>query len=135
MIHDLQLIARHLVPQEVLGWNGDYQFQLLIGQHALASEARVDARANGPVNEVFFLVRNLGQVVHALVDVDVAGATAAHAAAVVLQLNTVVEGYIEHRLAAGGHVRLGGLAVLKLKKYSGGLQNEEGPKSQLKVQS
>jgi hypothetical protein len=123
------------MPEEVLGWNSNHQLQLLIGQHALAGQARVDTRADGAVDEVFFLVGNLGQVVHALVDVDVAGATAAHAAAVVLQLNAIIEGYIEHRLATRGDVRLGGLAVLKLKNYSGGLQNWEGPKDQLKVQS
>jgi hypothetical protein len=111
----------------MLGRNGDNYFELLIRQHALAGQARVDARADGAVNKVFFLIGNLGQVVHALVDIDVAGTTATHAAAVMLQLNTVVEGHVEHRLAAGGHVRLGRLAVLKLKDDGGGLQNSSGP--------
>jgi hypothetical protein len=120
----------------MLGRNGDDEFDLLIRQHALASQARGETRANGAVDEVFFLVGNLGQFVHALIHVNVAGAAPAHAAAVVLELNAVVEGHVEHRLAAGGHVRLSRLAVLKLKKDGGRLQNTGGLSgSQLKVQS
>ncbi len=103
----------------MLGRNGDDDLQLLSGQHALAGQARVEARVDGAVNEVFFLVGNLGQVIQALVNVDVAGAAPAHAAAVVLQLDAVVEGHVEHGLAAGSHVRLGGLAVLKAEMNEG----------------
>ena len=43
-----------------------------------------------------------------------ASATTAHAAAVVLKLNIVIEGHIQHRLALGSHMSLRGLAILKL---------------------
>ena len=107
-----------LVAQEVLRRYG--HDQLHIGfDHALAGQAGVDARVLGAVDEVLFLIRNFGQVVAASVDIDVAGATAAHPAAVVLQLNTVVEGHVEHRFAGSRHVGLGRLAVVELEGDGG----------------
>ena len=43
-----------------------------------------------------------------------AGAAPTHPAAIVLKLDVVVEGHVQHRLALGCHVGLRGLAILKL---------------------
>ena len=106
--------------------NGNDQLHISL-YHALAGQAGVDARVFGAVNKVLFFVADFGQFIAARVDVDVAGAAAAHAAAVVLQLDAIVEGHVEHRLAGGRHVGLGRLAVAELKGdgSGGNRQNRE----------
>ena len=123
----INLVAQHnLVAQEVLGRHRDNQLHVGF-YHALASQAGVDARVFGAVNKVLFFVADFGQVAAARVDVDVAGAAAAYPAAVVLQLDAVVEGHVENRLAGGRHVGLDRLAVAELEGDGGGRnrQNEK----------
>ncbi len=104
------------MSQKVLLRDDNGYFEIGAGQHALAGEAGVDARIDGAVNEIFLLVADVGQLVGARIDVDVAGAAPAHAAAIMLKLNAVVKRHIQHRLAGGRNVRLGRLPVLKLKR-------------------
>ena len=113
------LPQKKLVSQKVLGRDTDNELHVGL-DYALASQAGVDARVLGAVDEVLFLVGNFGQVVAAGIDVDVAGATPAHAAAVMLELNAIVQGHVEHRLAGGRHVGLGRLAVVELEGDGGG---------------
>ena len=111
--------SSNLVPEKVLRRDSNYELHIGL-DHALAGQARVDARVLGAVDKVFFLVGNLGQVVATRFDVDVASAAAAHAAAVVLQLDAIVQRHVEHRLAGGRHVGLGRLAVVELEGDGGG---------------
>ena len=66
------------MAQKVLGWHGHDQLRSRL-HHALAGQARVDARILGAVDKVFFLIADFRQVVAARVDVDEA-ALAAHPA-------------------------------------------------------
>lgn len=103
------------MSQEILPRNGDHQILVAL-HHALAGQAGGEARVYRPINKILFLVRNLGQVVHSRLYIYVAGAATAYPAAIVLELNIVVEGHIKHRFAFGGHVRLVRLTVSKLKR-------------------
>jgi hypothetical protein len=78
---------------------GQSYFNIAIYHHTLATQARVDARVNGPVNEVFFLVGYFLDIVHALVHINMAGAATAYTAAVVLQFNAVFQANIQYRFA------------------------------------
>ncbi len=80
---------------------GNSYLNIAINYNTLASQARVDLRADGAVNKVLFLVGYFLYVVHTLVYINVAGAAAAYPAAVVLQVNTVLQAYIQYRLAFG----------------------------------
>lgn len=102
------------MPQKLL--RGDKNNQILGGSlhDALAAQARIDARVDGPVDEVFFFVADFGQLVFPLQHIHMAGTTAAYAPAVVLELDTVVERNVQNRFAFGSNVGLGWLAVLKL---------------------
>lgn len=102
------------MSQEFLRRNKDDQVLRAVLHHALASQTRIDARVYGAVNEVLFFVADFWELVFALQHVYVACAAATYTTTVVLKLNTVVEGNVQYRLAFGGYMGLGGLAVLKL---------------------
>ena len=101
------------MPQKILFRNLDYEIRRRGFHHTLAAQTRVDARIDGPVDEIFFFIGDLGQRIAAAQHVHVARRAAANAAAVVLQLDTVVEGHIQHRFALGGDVRLRRLTIGK----------------------
>ncbi len=102
------------MPQEML--RGNENNQILRGglHHALTAQPRIDARIHGTINKVFFFVADFGQLVFSLQHIHMAGTTAAHATAVMLKLNIIVEGDVQNRFAFGSNVGLGWLAVLKL---------------------
>jgi hypothetical protein len=87
---------------------------LIALHHALATQARVDARIDGAVNEVLLLVADFGQVILPFEYVHVAGAAATDTTAVVLELNSIIQGHIQHRFPFRCYVRLVGLAVFEL---------------------
>ena len=106
------------MAQKVLPRNGDDHLQIYASEYALTGQAGIDAGVHGAVNEVFLFIADVGQFVAALFNIDVAGTATAHASAVMLKLNAVVEGYIQYRLAGGRYMGNGWLAILKLKRDS-----------------
>ena len=66
-------------------------FYVAINDNALAAQPGINMRVHGTVNKIFFLVRYFLDVVHAFVNINLAGAAPANAAAVMLQLNTVLQ--------------------------------------------
>ena len=112
------------MSQEIL--RGQGYGELRAGfHHALTGQARIDARIYGAVDEVFFFIADFRQLVAAFFHVDVAGTAPAHAPAIVLELDSVVQGHVEHRLAGNSHVGLGRLAILKLERNGGGGHESE----------
>ena len=97
-----------------MGWNEDNQVFGGVLHHTLAAQAGVDARIYGAVDKVLLFIADFGQAFLAAHHIHVAGATTTHAPTIVLELNAIVESYVQHRLAFSGHVGLLGLAVLKL---------------------
>jgi len=75
---------------------GQCNFNIAINDHALATQSRVDARVNGTVDKIFFFIRYFLDVIHPLIYVDVAGAAAANAAAVMLQFDAVLQANVQH---------------------------------------
>lgn len=63
---------------------GQGNLYIAIDNYALAAQPRCNARVYGPVYKVLFLVRNLLDVVHPFINVNMAGTATAYAAAVVL---------------------------------------------------
>lgn len=63
---------------------GQGNLYIAIDNYALAAQSRCNARVHGPVNKVLFLIRDLLNVVHPFINVNMAGAATAYAAAVVL---------------------------------------------------
>jgi hypothetical protein len=115
MIHIVGCCADDsLVTEEILGRNEDNQVVAFGLHNALASQPRIDARIDGAVDKIFLLIGDFGQLVFALKHIHVACAAPANTAAVMLKVNIVVEGHVQHRLALGRYVRLRGLAILKL---------------------
>ena len=114
------------MSQEVLGRHGHDQLHVSV-YHALAGQAGVDAWVLGAVDEVLFFVADFGQLIAARVDVNMASTAPAHATAIVLELNAVIERHVEHRLAGGRHVGLGRLAVAELEGDGGG-ENRQSEK-------
>ncbi len=102
------------MSQEILIGNGYYQVFVALN-YALAGQPGIQARIDGPVYKIFFFIANFRQVVGAGFYVNVAGAAAANAAAVMLQLYMIIEGHIQHRFAFYAGERLVGLPVGKLK--------------------
>ena len=68
---------------------------------ALATQSRFDAWVVGAVYEIFFFIGHLGQVIHAVFDVYVAGAAGADAATVVVEVDAVFFGQVEDGFAFG----------------------------------
>ena len=71
------------MAQKILVGNGYYQVFVAL-HHALAGQAGIQARVDGAVDKVFFLVGDLGKIVHAGFYVNMAGAATANAAAIML---------------------------------------------------
>ena len=76
-------------------------FNIAINHYTLATQARRDARVYGAVYKIFFFVGYFLHIVHAFVYVNVAGATAANAAAIMLQVNAVFQTNIQNRFSFG----------------------------------
>ncbi len=89
---------------------------ITIDNYTLATKARINARVNRPVDEILFLVRYFLDVIHPFVHINVAGAAAAYAAAVVLQFNAVLQANVKHRFPFG-YRQLYTLQPLLLKVY------------------
>jgi hypothetical protein len=70
---------------------------------ALARETAVPLQARGLFDTVLLGLGRLGQLVHALLDVDVAGRAGADAAAGVLDVDSVLDREFEQALALGAH--------------------------------
>lgn len=77
-----------------IGLIGQSYFNIAVNYYALAAQARVNAWVNRTVNKVLFLVRYFLYVVHTLVNIYMASAAAANAAAIVLQFDTVLQANI-----------------------------------------
>ena len=75
--------------------DGYHDISILV-EFALARQARVVAGIAGTVNVIFFAVAHFGQQVFAALHIDVAGAAAAYAAAVVVQGYVVIKRYFQH---------------------------------------
>ena len=66
-------------------------FYVAIDYNALAAQPGINMGVHGAVNKIFFFIRYLLYVIHAFININLAGAAAANAAAVMLQLNTVLQ--------------------------------------------
>src|SRR5579872_4776776 len=84
-----------------VGLVGKCHLDIAIYYNTLAAQARVDTRVNRPVDKILFLVRYLLDIIHPLVYIHLAGTASANAAAVMLQLDTVLKAYVQNRLAFG----------------------------------
>lgn len=95
---------------------------------ALATEAAVALEAGGFFDSVFFGFARLGEVFHALFDVDVAGGAGADSAAGVLDVDAVLHGEFEEVLALGTlHLEFGGvLAGESLGVFEEELHGDDG---------
>jgi hypothetical protein len=101
--------------------NFDFNVSPFIEDHTLATQSRIEAGIVGPINEVFFFIRNFFQKILAFFDVHMAGRTGAHAATVVVEVYVVVLRYFKDRLIQKISVdRFGGyFGVFKQKMYDG----------------
>lgn len=95
---------------------------------ALATEAAVALESGGFFDSVFFGFARLGEVFHALLDVDVAGGAGADSAAGVLDVDAVLHGKFEKVLALGAfHFEFGGvLAGESLGVFEEELDGDDG---------
>ena len=66
---------------------------------ALAREARLNAWANGPINKIFFLVRNFGEIILSRLYVDVASTAGANHPAVAVDVHPIVFGEVQNIIA------------------------------------
>jgi hypothetical protein len=93
----------------------------------LAGKARLEAGHDGTVDVVLFALAHLGQLVHALVYVHLAGGAGADPAAVVVQLDVVVEGEVQDGFTSHGSYRDGRYVLLD--KAKGDFENFHGVRS------
>ena len=63
---------------------GQSNFYIAIQYNWLAAQPRIDARVYRPVDKILFLVRNFLDIIHAFIDIYMAGAASANAAAIML---------------------------------------------------
>lgn len=82
-----------------VGLVGYGYFDIAINNNTLAGQARCDFGADGTVDKVFFLIRYFLYVIHTFGYIYLAGAATAYAAAIVLQVYSVLEANIQYRLA------------------------------------
>ena len=69
-------------------------FNVTIQYHTLATQAGINARVNRSIYKILFFLRYLLDVIHTLIYINMAGTAPANSAAIVLQINTILEAYI-----------------------------------------
>jgi hypothetical protein len=82
---------------EKLALVGNGHFDIPINHYALAAEAGVNLRVDGPIYKVFFFIRYFLEVVHPTRYIDMAGTASANPAAIMLQFYIIIEANVEYR--------------------------------------
>lgn len=80
-------------------WYFHFDDRIIFQNDALATQAGFQFWIDGPVHEIFFLVRNFLQKIIAFENINMAGAARTNAATIVVQVNAMFFGYFQD-----GHV-------------------------------
>ncbi len=74
-------------------------FDIAVDQHTLATQSRRNPWIYGAIDKIFFFIGYLGEVISTPVHVNMAGTASANTAAIVLELNVIIEANVEYRLS------------------------------------
>jgi hypothetical protein len=94
---------------------------ILVQNNTLTGKAAFEARIDGAVNKIFFLVGNFLKEIITLLNVNVTGGAGAYTSAVVVQMYIVILRYFQNRhiLKVAGNRFRSNIGIFKFESYSG----------------
>lgn len=97
---------------------------IVFQDYTLASKARLQARVDGTIYEVFFLFGDFFQQVFSLVDVNMTGTAGTNAAAVVVEMNVVIFSNFQNGVSRLNvlNCNRGNIGIFKYKSHCGQFQ-------------